>query len=171
MLDLDHGIYNYDGKTLWAEVRVVSPTLITGYRITNGWARTNYTYFAISFSQPVTSYGYKDKAPIYYKGGYGKFPQYQNFPEMAGRKLAAWFKFDTDSNPELTVKVGISATGMTGALKNLHAETDGKDFDTIRREANASWEKELSCIEIEGSEAEKTMFYTSLYHTMINPAV
>ena len=24
-------------------------TLLTGYRITNGWARTNYTYFAISF--------------------------------------------------------------------------------------------------------------------------
>ena len=62
VLDLDHGIYNYDGKTLWAEVRVVSPTLITGYRITNGWARTNYTYFAISFSQPIMEYGYKDKA-------------------------------------------------------------------------------------------------------------
>ena len=122
VLDLDHGIYNYDGKTLWAEVRVVSPTLITGYRITNGWARTNYTYFAISFSQPVAEYGYKDKAPIYYKGGYSKFPQYHNFPEMAGRKLAAWFKFDTTANPELTVKVGISATGTTGALKNLEAE-------------------------------------------------
>ena len=122
VLDLDHGIYNYDGKTLWAEVRVVSPTLITGYRITNGWARTNYTYFAISFSQPVAEYGYKDKAPIYYKGGYSKFPQYHNFPEMAGRKLAAWFKFDTAANPELTVKVGISATGTTGALKNLKAE-------------------------------------------------
>ena len=157
VLDLDHGIYNYDGKTLWAEVRVVSPTLITGYRITNGWARTNWTYFAISFSQPITDYGYKDKAPIYYKGGYSKFPQYHNFPEMAGRKLAAWFKFDTAANPELTIKVGISATGTTGALKNLKAE--------------AAWEKELSCIEIEGSEAEKKMFYTSLYHTMINPSV
>jgi predicted alpha-1,2-mannosidase len=171
VLDLDHGIYNYDGKTLWAEIRVVSPTLITGYRITNGWARTNYTYFAISFSQPVTEYGYQDKAPIYYKGGYSKFPQYRNFPEMAGRKLAAWFRFDTAANPDLTVKVGISATGTTGALKNLHAETDGKDFDRIREEAEKSWEKELSCIEIEGSEAEKKMFYTSLYHTMINPSV
>ena len=171
VLDLDHGIYNYDGKTLWAEVRVVSPTLITGYRITNGWARTNYTYFAISFSQPVTEYGYKDKAPVYYKGGYSKFPQYHNFPEMAGRKLAAWFRFDTASNPELTVKVGISATGTTGALKNLQAEAEGKNFEQIRAEAGTAWEKELSCIEVEGSEAEKTMFYTSLYHTMINPSL
>ena len=171
VLDLDHGIYNYDGKTLWAEVRVVNDTLITGYRITNGWARTNYTYFAISFSQPVTEYGYKDRAPIYYKGGYSKFPQYHNFPEMAGRKLVAWFRFDTGANPELTVKVGISATGTTGALKNLEAEAAGKSFAQLRDEAVSVWEAELGCIEVEGSEAEKTMFYTSLYHTMINPSV
>ena len=171
VLDLDHGIYNYDGKTLWAEVRVLSPTLITGYRITNGWARTNYTYFAISFSSPITEYGYEDKAPVYYKGGYAKFPQYHNFPEMAGRKLAAWFRFDTESQPELTVKVGISATGMTGALKNLEAEAGDKNFDQLRCQAEQAWEKELSCLEIEGTEAEKTMFYTSLYHTMINPSV
>ena len=171
ILDLDYGIYNYDGKTLWSEVRVLSPTLITGYRITNGWARTNYTYFAIRFSKPVTDYGFKDKAPAYYKGGYAKLPQYHNFPEMAGRKLTAWFRFDSSDDSELTVMVALSATGTTGALKNLEAETAGKDFDTIRSEAEAAWEKELSCIEAEGTEDQKKMFYTSLYHTMINPSV
>ena len=171
ILDLDHGIYNYDGKTLWAELRVVSPTLVTGYRITNGWARTNYTYFAMEFSEPVLEYGAKDKAPVYYKGGYGKFAGLDDFPEMAGRKLVAWFKFDTADNPELTVKVGLSATGTTGALKNLKAEAEGKSFDTLRALAEEAWEQELSCIEMEGTEAEKTMFYTSLYHTMINPSV
>ena len=171
ILDLDHGIYNYDGKTLWAEVRVVSPTLVTGYRITNGWARTNYTYFAMEFSRPVLEYGWKDKAPVAYNGGYGKFPQYVDFPEMAGRKLVAWFRFDTTDSPELTVKVAISATGTTGALKNLQAEAEGKSFDVLRALAEEAWEKELACIDIDGSEAEKTMFYTSLYHTMINPSV
>ena len=58
ILDLIHGIYNYDGKTLWANLRVENDTLLTGYRITNGWARTNYTYFAISLSQPIKDYGY-----------------------------------------------------------------------------------------------------------------
>ena len=53
ILDLVHGIYNYDGKTLWANIRVENDTLLTGYRITNGWARTNYTYFPISLSQPI----------------------------------------------------------------------------------------------------------------------
>ena len=171
VLDLDHGIYNYDGKTLWAEVRVVSPTLVTGYRITNGWARTNYTYFAMEFSRPVLDYGWKDKAPVPYKGGYAKFPQYIDFPEMAGRKVVAWFKFDTADSPELTVKVALSATGTTGALKNLRAEAEGKSFDTLREQAEEAWERELACIDIDGSEAEKTMFYTSLYHTMINPSV
>ena len=171
ILDLDHGIYNYDGKTLWAEIRVESPTLVTGYRITNGWARTNYTYFAMEFSRPVLEYGCKDKTPAYYQGGYGRYSRMDDFPEMAGRKLVAWFKFDTADNPELTVKVGISATGTTGALKNLRAEAEGKSFDTLRRDAEAAWEKELACIDIDGTEAEKKMFYTSLYHTMINPSV
>ena len=111
ILDLIHGIYNYDGKTLWAEVQVRNDTLLTGYRITNGWARTNYTYFAISFSQPITEYGYADREKINYKGGWSKFDQYHNFPAMAGRKLVAWFKFATSRNPELTVKVALSATG------------------------------------------------------------
>ena len=53
ILDLNHGIYNYDGKTLWAQIRVENDTLLTGYRITNGWARTNYTYFAISLSKTI----------------------------------------------------------------------------------------------------------------------
>ncbi len=55
ILDLGHGIYNYEGKTLWTYLRVENDTLLTGYRITNGWARQNYTYFAIALSQPIQS--------------------------------------------------------------------------------------------------------------------
>ena len=171
ILDLIQGIYNYDGKTLWAEVQVQNDTLLTGYRITDGWARTDYTYFAISFSQRITEYGYADKAKIDYKGGWSKFDQYHNFPAMAGRKLVAWFKFDTRHHPELTVKVALSATGTTGALKNLEAEAAGKSFETLALQARKAWDSELSEISVEGTEAEKKMFYSSLYHTMINPSV
>ena len=170
IIDLDRGIYNYAGKTLWAELRVVSPTLLTGYRITDGWARTNYTYFAIEFSQPVLEYGYADRQKIDYKGGWGKFDQYRNFPEMAGRKLVAWFKFNTASERKLTLKVALSATSQSGALANLRAETEGKSFETLREQAARAWEKELSCIDMDGTPDQKAMFYTSLYHTMINPS-
>lgn len=171
VLDLDRGIYNYDGKTRWAEIRIVNDTLLTGWRLTNGWARTNFTYFAISFSQPVTEYGYTDRAPVPYKGGWAKFDQYHDFPEMAGRKVVAWLRFDTRRNPKLTMKVALSATGTTGALKNLEAEAAGKSFDTLAAAAAQAWDRELSAFRIEGTDRQKTMFYTSLYHTLINPSV
>lgn len=60
------GIYNYDEKNVWTFVRVENDTLVTGYRQTNGWARTRTVYFAMSFSQPITQYGHAkyDKTPI-----------------------------------------------------------------------------------------------------------
>ncbi|MBQ1866091.1 MAG: GH92 family glycosyl hydrolase [Bacteroidales bacterium] len=171
VLDLVHGIYNYDGKVLWANVRVENDTLLTGYRITNGWARTNYTYFAISFSSPVTQYGFEEKEPPLYRGFWRKFKMDRNFPEMTGRKITAWFAFDTKRNPELTVKVALSSTSTEGALKNLRAESSGRSFEEIAAAARGKWEKELSIFSVEGTEDQKTMFYTSLYHTMINPSV
>ena len=171
VIDLQHGIYNYDGKTLWAEMRVVSDRLITGYRITNGWARTNYTYFAIELSEPITEYGWTDREKVNYRGGWGKFDQYHNFPEMAGRKVVAWLKFDTAAQRELVMKVALSAVSTEGALKNLHAEASGRSFDEIRAATSQAWNEELSSITVEGSEDQKAMFYTSYYHTMINPSV
>ena len=171
LLDLGHGIYNYDGKVLWSVMRVENDTLVTGYRITNGWARTNYTYFAMSFSQPITEYGYEDRAQAKYKGFWRRFKQSKNFPEMAGRNVAAFFRFDTAAEKELVVKVGLSAVSTAGALKNLEAEAAGRSFEELASAAESLWEKELSVFEVDGTEDQKAMFYTSLYHTMINPSV
>lgn len=171
VLDLNHGIYNYDGKTLWASIRVENDTLITGYRITNGWARTNYNYFAIALSQPIKNYGYEDHQRILYKGWWRKFNVNQNFPEMAGRKLVAYFEFDTEKDPELIVKVGFSATSTNGALKNLQAEATSKSFDQLVHEASQNWNKQLESIEINGTNDQRDLFYTSYYHTMINPSI
>ncbi len=171
ILDLNHGIYNYDGKTLWAGIRVESDTLITGYRITNGWARENYTYFAASFSKPIANYGYQDKQRPLYTGFWRKFNMNENFPEISGRKIVSWFEFEPGASPELEIRVAISAVSIEGALQNLHAETDGKTFDAVRADAFEKWNRELGIFEVEGSTDQKTMFYTSLYHTMINPSV
>ena len=171
ILDLNHGIYNYDGKTLWAQIRVENDTLLTGYRITNGWARTNYTYFAISLSKPIRNYGYKDMQKVRYGGFWRKFPINTNFPEMAGRKLVSYFEFDAADTPELVVKVALSATSTEGALKNLRAEASHKSFETIVSEASDSWNRQLASIEVEGTDDQKAMFYTSYYHTLINPSV
>lgn len=171
ILDLNHSIYNYEGKVLWSNLRVENDTLLTGYRITSGWARTNYTYFAISFSQPIKNYGYVDKNKPLYMGFWRRFDLNRNFPEMTGRSLVSYFNFDTSKEKELIVKVALSAVSTEGALKNLNAETAGRSFEQIVSEAATAWNEKLNLFEIEGTEDQKAMFYTSLYHTMINPSV
>ena len=112
-----HGIYNYDGKVLWTNIRVENDTLVTGYRITNGWARTNYTYFAMSFSKPITHYGCEEKAKVNYRGGYAKFNMKENFPDIGGRKIVAYFDFDPKTSDELEVKVAPFRSQHRGSLE------------------------------------------------------
>jgi putative alpha-1,2-mannosidase len=131
---------------------VENDTLITGYRITNGWARTNYTYFAISFSKPITEYGYKERDKLLYKGFWRRFKQDKNFPEIAGKDVAAYFHFDTKSGEELVAKVALSAVSTEGALKNLKAEAEGKNFEQLVAQAQESWNKELSMFSVEVTE-------------------
>ena len=171
ILDLGHGIYNYQGKTLWTYLRVENDTLLTGYRITNGWARQNYTYFAISLSEPIQQYGYKDHQRMKYSGFWRKNDIYHNFPDMAGREIAAYFSCNLPASRQLTIKVALSAVSQSGALANLRAEAGGLTFDQIRQRATDQWTKELTGLEIEGTDDQKALFYTSLYHTMINPSV
>lgn len=171
LLDMIHGIYNYDGKVLWTSLRVENDTLVTGYRITNGWARTNYTYFAMSFSKPVVHYGCEEKEKVNYRGGYGKFNMKENFPDIGGRKIVAYFDFDPTASDDVEIKVALSGVSTDGALKNLRAEASGRNFEQLAANASSNWNKELSVIEAKGSDDQLAMLYTSLYHTMINPCV
>ncbi len=70
------------------------------------------------------------------------------------------------------IKVAISYVSIEGARKNLAAELPDWDFDKVRAEAKAAWNKELSKIEVSGGTPEQTTnFYTALYHTMIQPNI
>ena len=68
---------------LWASLRMEDPYTLTVYRITNGWARENYVYFAIHFSKRVAHYGYQDFGKQDYHGFWGRFDVNPDFPEMA----------------------------------------------------------------------------------------
>lgn len=176
ILDMLHGIYNYDGKVLWSSIRVEDEYTLTGHRITNGWARENYTYFAIKFSKPIKNYGYKDMKRAAYYGFMRKMDIYHNFPEIAGRDVVAYFDFDETTSDELEIEVALSSVSIDGAMNNLKKEMGyylraPKTFDQIMEDTRWEWNKELGQIEINGTDAEKTMFYTSFYHTMINPSV
>ena len=171
ILDLGHGIYNYDGKVLWSTLRVENDTLLTGYRITDGWARSNYTYFAISLSEPIQNYGYRDEQRMKYSGFWRKNDIHHNFPDMAGREISAYFQCKLPESHKLTIKVALSAVSQSGALANLKAEAAGLTFEQIKARATELWTRELTGLEIEGTDDQKALFYTSLYHTMINPSI
>ena len=113
----------------------------------------------------------KTKSLNHFNGFWRRFDVEHNFPEIAGRKVVAYFDFETSKNPELVVKVALSAVSTEGALKNLRAEASGRTFDELAAAARENWNRELDCFQVEGTENQKAMFYTSLYHTMINPSV
>jgi predicted alpha-1,2-mannosidase len=172
ILDLMAGIYNYEEKNVWTYVRVVNDTLITGYRQTNGWARTRTVYFAMSFSKPFVNYGqenYDGKQP--YRGFWRKFDQSKNFPEIAGKKIRMYFDFKTDEAEKIKIKFALSAVSQQNALENMQSEIKGWDFEKVKADAQKSWNTELNKIKIEASEDTKINFYTAMYHTFINPTV
>lgn len=170
ILDLMAGIYNYEEKTVWTYVRVVNDTLITGYRQTNGWARTRTVYFAMSFSKAFKSYGRKSyDAKQAYRGFWGKFNQEQNFPEIAGKKLKMYFDFDTHEGEKIKIKFALSPVSQENALQNMRAEISGWDFEKVKAQAQATWNKELNKIQVTTSSDNKINFYTALYHAFINP--
>ncbi|WP_210419493.1 GH92 family glycosyl hydrolase [Pedobacter sp. KBS0701] len=170
ILDLMAGIYNYEEKTVWTYVRVVNDTLVTGYRQTNGWARTRTVYFAMSFSKPFKSYGRKSyDAKQAYRGFWGKFNQEQNFPEIAGKKLKMFFDFDTREGEKIKIKFALSPVSQENALQNMRAEISGWDFEKVKEQAQATWNKELNKIQVKTSNDNKINFYTALYHAYINP--
>ncbi len=170
ILDLMSGVYNYKGKDVWTYVRVVNDTLVTGYRQQTGWARTRTVYFAMSFSKAFKSYGQKNyDTKQAYHGFWGKFDQTKNFPEIAGRDLKMYFDFNTAEQEKIKIKFALSPVSQANALTNLRTEINGWDFEKVKEQAQASWNKELNKIQVKTSEDNKINFYTAMYHAFINP--
>lgn len=172
ILDLMSNIYNFDDKNVWTFVRVEDDHTVTGYRETTGWARTRKVFFAMKFSQPIKKYGRKRYEKVEYNGFYRKFNENENFPEFAGRKIRAYFDFDTATGEPLMIKFALSNVSTQGAMNNLEQEIPHWDFERVKRETQAKWQQELQRIRVETiNEEDKKVFYTSLYHTMLSPII
>jgi predicted alpha-1,2-mannosidase len=173
VLDLTAGIYNYPDKNVWTYVHVINDTLVTGFRQTNGWAKNRVLYFAMRFSKPFVSHGFRNEsAREVYRGFWGKFNQTRNFPEIAGQRIKAYFDFKTTEGEKVKIKMALSPVSMEGALANMQAEVPGWSFEQTKAAAQQQWENELHKIEIQtSSRATKENFYTAVYHTLINPTI
>lgn len=123
-----------------------SDKTITGFRMSEGWAKDQRVYFVAEFSEPVKL-------------------------EENERDTIGIFSVASTSQP-LLVKVGISAVSVENARENLQQELPGWNFASVVAKANADWNRELSKIAIKTQdERTKRIFYTALYHTMIAPSV
>ncbi|MFT5103125.1 MAG: putative alpha-1,2-mannosidase [Candidatus Latescibacterota bacterium] len=172
ILDLVYNVYHHDNKNVWTFIRVENDSIVTGYRQTKGWARTKKVFFALEFSKPFKSYGHKKYDEETYDGFYRRFDQSKNFPEMTGKDLRAYFNFEIEENEQIQLKFALSSVSSAGAMKNLKAEIPHWDFEKTKLTTQEKWHNELSKVAVETiSEADKTTFYSALYHTMLSPII
>jgi len=116
-------------------------------------------YFAAEIDQAPTEVGVYDGATLT-----------AGTTSASGKHVGAYFTFDANTTNVVQIKVGISYVSIANAQSNLDAENPNWDFDGIHAAAQAAWNARLHVIEVEGgSEADKSVFYTALYHTLIHP--
>ncbi len=149
----------YRDYVLNSYIEQSGPDEIIGYRFSKAWAQDQRIYFVMKFSAPFAEFG------IFQNG------KNIEITTAKGKDLKALIRFSPEFS-QITVKVGISGVDIEGARKNLEAEVGKQSFDDILKNAESAWEKELSKILItDRDENKKTVFYTSLYHSMIVPNI
>ncbi|MCB4808913.1 GH92 family glycosyl hydrolase [Tamlana sp. 62-3] len=157
ILDLGYSL-NWD-KPMETKITIEDNQTIVGYRKSKGWAADQRVYFVMQFSKPF------DKAQLFNNS------EEINADSVAGQftKIVAHYK--TSDNEKIKVKVAMSSASIAGARKNLEAELGHWDFEKTVAEADAIWEKQLSKITIEGTKAQKELFYTNMYHVFLTPSL
>lgn len=153
LIDLQHGpAWNekqYHSQVNSCEVNWENDSTLTGHVNNKVWVDQDY-YFVMQFSRPVIDHF--------------ELPMAET---EKGKRLVA--SFNIQPGEEVLMKVALSTTGVEGAKANMAAEVPEWDFEGIRTAAKADWNSYLSRIEVEGTDEEKTNFYTSFYHALIQP--
>ncbi|MEZ5307083.1 MAG: GH92 family glycosyl hydrolase [Pyrinomonadaceae bacterium] len=156
------GIYldlRWRDEVLESSLKITGKNRIEGFRRSRSWAKDQIVFFAAEFSKDFDSF---ETASDDQKG--------KN--EFRGKNIITRFNFKTAKDETITIKVALSPVSEEGARLNLKSETNGFEFEKIRKTARAGWNKELSKIAIKGgTPAQLTNFYTALYHTMIQPNI
>jgi len=168
MTDLNHVINGSRWRVAESRVRIEDSNTVTGFHLVNGWARERYLYFAARYSKPFEDAQIINNGkPVIYKS-YVNY-RFRSRNEVVGTNLQFLAKFKTHAGEIIQVKVAVSAVSAANALQNLDAEIPRWDFDGLRETTRKKWDRELSRIQIEGSEEQKKTFYTSLYHAFLVP--
>ncbi|HFD3587213.1 GH92 family glycosyl hydrolase [Vibrio parahaemolyticus] len=165
--DLGHTLMNNNGKSLKNKVEVVDEYTIRGRKTSTGWFQGQDhqgqdIFFYAKFNQPIAKalLGEQDLEPT---------REMRNGAVYSGDDQTAYLNFGTGEEP-IEIRVGISPVNWQGAQKNLEAEAPSFDLAQVKEDAEYAWAEKLAKIKVEGgTDAEKTNFYTGMYHMMIAP--
>ncbi len=165
--DLGHTLMNNNGKSLKNKVEVVDEYTIRGRKTSTGWFQGQDhqgqdIFFYAKFNQPIAKamLGEQDLEPT---------REMRDGAVYSGDDLTAYLNFGTGEEP-IEIRVGISPVNWQGAQKNLEAEAPSFDLAKVKEDAEYAWAEKLAKIKVEGgTDAEKTNFYTGMYHMMIAP--
>ncbi len=178
LLNLGEGLTNESG----AMVRRVSETEIEGCKLFGNFCYIKPDgvfpiYFVMRVNRKPNDSGYwKKQRPMEAEAAWdstpGTYKIYRRFAkELAGDDIGFFFSYDTEENEQIEVQISISLVSIEGARQNLEEQT-GKSFASLCQKARQTWQDDLSRIEVEGgSEEQRIVFYTALYHLLIHPSM
>lgn len=179
LLNLGEGLTNESG----AFIRRISDNEFEGMKVLGTFCYNPQAVFPIYFymkvnKQPKRS-GYWKKQRMMsgveaeWDKDNGKYKLYTEYKrEIAGDDIGVFIDFETQQNEEVEVLMGVSFVSMENARLNAEKELAQTTFDSLRLKAEEAWNNDLSKILVEGgSEDQKTVFYTALYHTLIHPNI
>ena len=160
ILDMDHSADkgSWGRRIINSQIRILNDHAVEGYRIITGWAKLRKIYFYMEFPSPILTSTLRDGGRVH-----------ENTAVINGTNLHGCFRFGQLNGKPLTCKVALSSVSMENARQNMEQEAPHWDFDRYVAAADADWEKQLGKIEVKGTEVQKEIFYTALYHTMIQP--
>lgn len=179
LVNLGEGLTNETGG--W--MRKISETEIEGMRLAGTFCYNPQAvfpmYFAIRVSKTPVKGGFWKKQPkmkgveAEWTPDNGTYKIYSKYGrEIAGDQVGYWFSYETTEGEQIELQMGVSFVSCENAWENLDAEQKGFAFDSVREAAAANWESHLSRILVNGgSDKDKEVFYTALYHALIHPNV
>ena len=179
LLNLGEGLTNETGAFL----KQVSDTEFEGMKLLGTFCYNPQAVFPIYFvmrvnKQPASSGYWKKQRPMTgveaeWDPDNGRYKLYTRYrKEIAGDDIGAFLTFNTTEGEQIEVQMGVSFVSIENARLNLDTEQSGKNFSQVLADARMRWNEDLSRILVEGgTEEQKTVFYTALYHTLIHPNI
>lgn len=153
LVDTQNGVIGWgktvDDHVLESSINFIDSTTITGYNMVQSWVNRTY-YYAIQFNK---SYHISQNIPM---------------PKSAKAKRML-LDFHTAEGEPIQVKIAISTVSEAGALQSIRKEIPHWDFEKTKEYTQKKWNSLFSKIQIEGTDEEKSNFYTSFYHLCIQP--